>query len=296
MSHMIDRFLRYAEFERNFSAHTLRAYRKDLEEFAEFLGVRNSFRPGEVTPLKLRQFLALLRSRQSSRATIHRKLAAIRSFYRFLVRQGLAESNPAKSVSTPKMEKKLPTFLDETQVQKLLGAPKGDAFQAVRDRAILETLYSTGCRVSELVAANMDDLDLVSESLTARGKGRKVRLCPLGRCAVSALRAYLEHRKRLAERPRSDRHALFLNRAGARLSGRSVGRLLEKYIKQEGLAVRASPHTLRHSFATHLLNRGADLRAVQELLGHANLSTTQIYTHVTTERLKEVYDRAHPRA
>lgn len=296
MSHLIDRFLRYAEFERNFSAHTLRAYRKDLKEFVEFLGAQESFKPHQVTFLKLRQFLAALRSRQCSRATIHRKLAAIRSFYQFLLRQGLVESNPAKSVSTPKMEKKLPTFLDETQVQKLLGAPRGDTFLAARDRAILETLYSTGCRVGELVGANIDDLDLVGESLAVRGKGRKVRLCPLGRYAVATLRTYLDRRERLSEKPQFDRHALFVNKVGARLSGRSVGRLLEKYIKQEGIAVSASPHTLRHSFATHLLNRGADLRAVQELLGHASLSTTQIYTHVTTERLKEVYDMAHPRA
>jgi len=296
MSHFVDRFLRHAEHERNLSPHTLTAYRKDLAQFLQFLKAGAGFKPGEVTPMKVRQFLAHLRAAACSRATINRRLAAIRSFYRFLQRQELVQSNPAASLSTPKHQKKLPAFMDTSEVERLLAAPKGDSFQAARDRAILETLYSTGCRVGELVGANVEDADLIGEVLKVRGKGRKERLCPLGRFAVQAIRHYLPRREVFRPQLGFDRRALFLNKSGGRLSARSVRRLLEKYLKQAGLSHKISPHTLRHSFATHLLDRGADLRAVQELLGHASLSTTQIYTHVTTERMKRIYDKAHPRA
>jgi len=296
MSHFVDRFLRHAEFERNLSQHTLLAYRKDLKQFLDFLKTGSAFDPSSVTHLDVRRFLAHLRAGSVSRATMNRKLAAIRSFYKFLLRQELAAANPAAGLATPKKEKRLPVFLDQEEIKRLLASPKGNTFQASRDRAIMETLYSTGCRVGELVDANLEDIDLIGEILSVRGKGRKERLCPLGRFAVHAIRDYFPLRNALRIRPQFDRHALFLNKSGSRLSTRSVGRLLEKYIKTEGLSQKVSPHTLRHSFATHMLDSGADLRSVQELLGHAHLSTTQIYAHVTTERLKKVYNKSHPRA
>jgi integrase/recombinase XerC len=225
-----------------------------------------------------------------------RKLAALRTFYRYAERVGLVRRNPTLGLKTPKVGKRLPKFLEVDEVERLLMAPKGESVATLRDRAILETLYGGGLRVSELVALNEEDLRLADCAVLARGKGRKERICPIGRSASSAIVAYLVRKHRLSSRKRRDTRALFLNKNGTRLSVRSVHRVVGKYIRIAGLKIAASPHTLRHSFATHMLDRGADLRAVQELLGHENLSTTQVYTHLTTERLREVYDRAHPRA
>lgn len=293
--HPIDRFVDHLAHERQASPNTVRGYSRDLNDLAAFLGMQERFTPREVTPLEIRAFLADLQERGSSRATIARKLAAVRSFFKFLVREGRIESSPARAVKTPKQVRKLPSFLQEEEVSKLLDEPgPGDAFPA-RDRALLETLYSTGLRVSELIGLNLSDLDMVSALLRTRGKGRKERLVPVGSVAVSAIRDYLIGERRELCQGR-DPEALFLNRDGKRLSARSVRRVVQRYIQRTGLPTSTSPHTLRHTFATHLLDRGADLRAVQELLGHESLSTTQIYTHVSTERMRETYLRAHPRA
>ena len=249
-----------------------------------------------VTTAELRRYLAHLCSKDYSKATTARKLATLRSFYKYLVRTGLVEVNPVAAIRTPKQERRLPKFLDVTQVEKLLAAPPDDEMIGARDRAMLEVLYSTGMRVSELVGMDADDIDLVAGTVRLRGKGKKERLSPLGAPAIEAVRRYLELRSGERNREKFDARPLFINKLGKRLSTRSVRRKLDKYLEAAGLDPDVSPHTLRHSFATHMLERGADLRCVQELLGHQSLSTTQIYTHLTNGRLKEVYDEAHPRA
>jgi integrase/recombinase XerC len=246
--------------------------------------------------LTLRRYLAALREHEYSRATVARKLATLRSFYKYLCRIGELEENPVAAIRTPKQERRLPKFLDPTEIQALLDAPKGDDLLTLRDRAILETLYSTGMRVSELCRLDMDDVDFLGEVVRVRGKGRRERLSPIGSYAIAAIKAYLDARKLHSHVAAFDAKPVFLNRHGQRLNQRSVRRKLAKYLAEAGLDPNVSPHTLRHSFATHMLNRGADLRAVQELLGHRSLSTTQIYTHVTMRRMKDVYDRTHPHA
>lgn len=245
---------------------------------------------------QIRAFLTFLHEREYSKATAARKLATLRSFYKFCLRRGYLTTNPVATIRTPKQEKRLPKFLDVSQVQKLLTTPDDTTLLGARDRAMLETLYSTGVRVSELVALNVIDVDMPGESLRVRGKGRKERRSPIGPTAVGAIRKYLDMR---AADPRSaafDPDPLFVNKHGKRLSTRSVRRKLDKYLSICGLDPSISPHTLRHTFATHLLNNGADLRSVQELLGHQSISTTQVYTHVTTAELKKNYDESHPRA
>ena len=247
----------------------------------------------QVTPLDLRRYLADLRRAEYSRATIARKIATLRSFYKFLAREGEVQGNPVKVIRTPRLGKRLPKFLNPSDVERLLAAPKGDDLLSRRDAAMLEVLYSTGMRVSELVGLDLEDIDPLAEVVRVRGKGRRERLAPLGSYAVRALNRYLEAR---AQANVKDDRAVLVNRHGRRLNVRSVRRKLAKYLAEAGLDPGVSPHTLRHSFATHMLERGADLRAVQELLGHRSLSTTQIYTHVTASRLKEIYESAHPRA
>ncbi len=299
---LVDEFLAYLENERNFSGHTVRSYAADLAQFAAFLaGADNgdtdpavlSDRIRQATPVDLRRYLAEMRRADYQRATIARKLATLRSFYKFLARQGHVEANPVKTIRTPRQEKRLPKFLEPEEVERLLAAPQGDDLLTLRDKAILEVLYSTGMRVSELVGLDLKDVDPIGEVVRVRGKGKRERLAPLGSYALEALDRYLAAR---AGAEVHDEKALFVNRHGRRLSARSVRRKLAKYLKVAGLDPAVSPHTLRHSFATHMLERGADLRAVQELLGHRSLSTTQVYTHVTAGRLKEVYEAAHPRA
>jgi tyrosine recombinase XerC len=285
----IERFLRYLSAERNASAYTCVNYGLDLEQFFTFLG---HHRLRGVTPLDLRRFVAHLSTAQASRRTIARKLSCLRSFFRFLCREGRLSHNPAAAISTPRLERRLPTFLDEQQMRRLLEAPGTDKWQGLRDRALLETLYSTGIRVSELTGLNLEDLDEISGTVMVRGKGKKERLCPIGETALKAIRTYLAKRPKKLRVP----YALFVSQKGTRLTVRQVDRLMACYVRLAQLPSAVSPHSLRHSFATHLLDRGADLRSVQELLGHASLSTTQIYTHVTAQRLKKVYEQAHPRA
>ncbi len=244
----------------------------------------------------VRAYLTHLNDKEYSKATIARKLATLRSFYKFLVKRNHISSNPVVTIRTPKQEKKLPRFLEYEEVKRLLSTPPTNTWLGSRDRAILETLYSTGIRVSELVALNMDDIDFLGEVVHVRGKGKKERIAPIGSSALQVIQHYMEYRnKRAQNNGNFDARVLFVNKHGQRLSTRSVRRKMDKYLKMAGLDPAISPHTLRHSFATHMLNSGADLRSVQELLGHQSLSTTQVYTHLTTSRLKEVYDDAHPR-
>ncbi len=249
-----------------------------------------------VDTATVRQFLGYLAQQEYSKATVARKLATLRSFYKFCVKRGYKDANPVAPIRTPKQEKRLPKFLEVDQVKALLEAPNDATLLGARDRAMLETLYSTGIRVSELVGLNIDDVDFLGEAVAVRGKGRKERITPIGPTALSAIRKYIERRRQDSRSAHFDPQALFVNKHGQRLSTRSVRRKLDKYLTQVGLDPEISPHTLRHTFATHMLNAGADLRSVQELLGHQSISTTQIYTHLTTSRLKEVYDEAHPRS
>ena len=285
----VERFLRYLRTERNASEYTCINYTLDLKQFFGVLGHR---RIGDVTPLEIRRFVAHLSTQRQSRRTIARRLSCVRSFFQFLCREGTLKQNPATSIPTPRLEKRLPSFLDEQQIIRLLETPTTRKWQGWRDRAILETLYSTGIRVSELVGLNLQDLDEISGTVIVRGKGKKERLCPIGETALKAVRTYLRERPDKLRVP----YALFVSQKGTRLTVRQVDRLIAVYVKAAGLPASISPHSLRHSFATHLLDHGADLRSVQELLGHASLSTTQIYTHITPQRLKKVYDQAHPRA
>lgn len=302
-------FLDYLTAERNASALTIRNYRADILQFAAWLGEQNR---GAVdwTSLELyhfRRYLAHLSEKKYERASILLKLSALRSFYKFLMRRGILKTNPLAGLVRPKRGRPLPKFLSPDQVEALLAAPikiLADAkksgkkrgrplneLAALRDRAILETLYSSGLRIQELVGMNRESIDLVGETLRVRGKGKKERLCPVGAPALEAIQEYW---KKLGPRHRGD--PAFENQSGGRLTARMTQQKLKKYLIVAGLDPKLTPHKIRHSFATHLLNAGADLRAVQELLGHANLSTTQIYTHVGTEQLKKVYDKAHPRA
>jgi integrase/recombinase XerC len=292
-------FLQHLALEKNASAHTVKSYREDLTQALTFFRTRLGGRaaePRQLTPRLLRAHLAWLHEQGYARSTVARRLAAVRSFCRHLCRQGQLESNPAAGLRGPRQDKKLPHFVSREDMARLLAAPPTDQPLGLRDRALLETLYSAGLRVSELTGLNLDDLDLDGGLATVRGKGKRERLALLGPPAVEALRAWLAARPAVASGRAARLPALFANKNGTRLSSRSVGRLLAKYLNQAGLDPRTSPHTLRHSFATHLLDAGADIRSVQELLGHRSLSTTQIYTHVTTQRLRDSYHQAHPRA
>ena len=289
MQRYVDKFIRYLEIEREVSPHTTLNYRIDFKRFSRFLDKK---RLEDVDYLFLRQFLANLRHENLSRASIARILSALRSFFKFLVREQLVSTNPLAGIATPKKEKKLPVFMHEAEVLKLIDAPAGD-LQGLRDKAILETLYSTGMRVSELVGMDIDNCDIVGGVVKIFGKGKKERLALIGNSASKAINDYVRASKSIRS---LDKRAIFLSKRGKRMSDRSVRRVVDYYVKKVSLHNDISPHTFRHSFATHLLNRGADLRSVQELLGHASLSTTQIYTHVSTERMKEAYQKAHPRA
>jgi len=289
MQRYIDKFINYLKIEKNASNHTIINYTIDLKAFSLFLG---SAGIDSVDHLALRRFLAELRGRNYSKRTIARKLASLRSFFKFLYREGHIKSNPITAVSSPKLDKKLPKFLDVGKVAKLILSPDVKTPSGLRDRAILETLYSCGIRVSELVGLDIDDIDFISGVIKVLGKGRKERIVPIGDMALGSIRKYTEGMPARAK----GKKAVFLNSRDGRLTDRSVRRVVDKYIHACSIEEKISPHSLRHSFATHLLDRGADLRSVQELLGHMNLSTTQIYTHVTMERLKNVYDKTHPRA
>ena len=312
---LVRQFLDYLKLEKHFSDYTVKSYGADLIQFGQYLAGEIGRPPGApepaakltpeqldqrklaCEPLTVREFLAYLYGQNYTKSTTARKLATLRSFYKFLIRRGLLSVHPLSTIRTPKQEKRLPKCLDLEQVQKLLDAPGDADLLSARDKAMLEVLYSSGIRVSELVELELADLDLQEGVLRVRGKGRKDRLTPIGSQAIKAVQRYLELRG-ADGRAQQTGHAgrVFLNKHGEPLSTRSVRRKLDKYLVQAGLDPGISPHTLRHSFATHLLNNGADLRSVQELLGHQSLSTTQIYTHLSTGRMKEVYDQAHPRA
>jgi integrase/recombinase XerC len=323
---LIDEFLNYLRFERHFSPHTAKCYAADLHQFCEFLtGVTGGSppapgynpSPGTTTAVAtappkaqtdtrellrgvqtedVRRFLAFLTDREYSKSTTARKLATLRSFYKFCLKRSYVPANPLAAVRTPKQEKRLPKFLEENEVRKLLETPDSTGLLGARDRAMLETMYSTGVRVSELVDLNLEDIDTGSECLHIHGKGKKERITPISPTALAWIKHYMDMRRVDPRAAGFDQKAVFVNKHGQRLSTRSVRRKLDKYLQICGLDPAISPHTLRHSFATHMLNRGADLRSVQELLGHQSLSTTQIYTHVTTNRMKQAYDAAHPRA
>jgi integrase/recombinase XerC len=299
MEESLAEFLRHLALEKNASAHTVKSYREDLTQAVDFFRTRlatQTPRSQQLTTRLLRAHLAWLSEQGYARTTIARRLAAVRSWCRFLCRQGTLPANPALGLRGPRQDKKLPHFVSREDMVRLLETPPAGTPLGLRDRAILETLYSAGLRVSELTGLDVVDVELADGLATVRGKGRKERLSLLGPPAVEAIERWLLHREALAGPRAALQPALFLNKNGTRLSTRSVGRLLEKYLAQAGLDPRTSPHTLRHSFATHLLDGGADIRSVQELLGHRSLATTQIYTHVSTQRLRESYHRAHPRA
>ena len=299
MEQLLAEFLRQLALEKNASEHTVKSYREDLTQAIEFFRTRLGTpapRPEQLNTRLLRAFLAWLNEQGYARTTVARRLAALRSWCKFLCRQGILATNPATSLRGPRQEKKLPHFVAKSEMTTLLETPTTESHLGARDRALLETIYSAGLRVSEATALNLDDLDLDSGMATVRGKGKRERLALLGPPAVQAIRNWLLVRGQVAQGRAAGQQALFLNKNGTRLSSRSVGRMLEKYLAQAGLDPKTSPHTLRHSFATHLLDAGADIRSVQELLGHRTLATTQIYTHVTTQRLRDSYDQAHPRA
>lgn len=286
MKRYVDLFLRYLDVERGFSLHTIRAYRKDLEAFSEYAGSD----PGRADMMDVRGFVAEQMKSGLSKVTVGRRLSSVRSFFKFLHREGYVKTNPAKLVSSPRLPKLLPRFLSVDDVFSLIERPEGIGFIPARDRAILELLYSSGLRVAELSGLNMDDINLRESLIKIRGKGRKERIVPVGSKAVDALKSYTV--ERILRKPRDS--AVFLNKMGTRLTDRGVRRIVVKYARASLIHGRVGPHTLRHSFASHLLQGGADLRAIQELLGHSSLSTTQKYTHLDITHLMDIYDRAHP--
>lgn len=301
----IQKFIKYLEIEKNASLHTINSYKIDIRQFFDHLGDLDI---NQITPVRTRAWLARFQGRAKS--TRARKLSSIKTFFKYLVREGYVKTNPVLGISGPKRDKKLPAFLDKEQVVKLIESPKDNNLAGLRDRAILETLYSGGIRVSELVGLDVDDVDFIAEALKVRGKGKKERIVPIGRPAVSALKGYLDacgsknidtstakcRSVSTLSKPVERVDAVFSNRFGKRLTTRTVQRVIIKYTRGADLQGHISPHSLRHTFATHMLDSGADLRSVQELLGHESISTTQVYTHITPERLKKVYDKAHPRA
>ena len=308
MQKLIDDFMRHLKYERNASAHTLRNYESDLVQFYDHLapankaskdGQRREVPIGEIDNLTIREYMASLYDKQQKKSSIHRKVATLRTFFRYLCREGILENNPATLVSSPRVERKLPNHLTIEQMVRFIETPETETVLGKRDRAILELLYASGLRVSELVGLNLTDIDFENQTLRVRGKGRKVRIVPFGVHAKTALQIYLGVRGELlfeAEAEKIDPNAVFFIYQGTRITTRSVGRMLDKYVKMCADLHHISPHSLRHSFATHLLDAGADLRAIQELLGHARLSTTQQYTHVSMDKLMEVYGRSHPKA
>jgi len=295
MQEIFNRYINYLEAERNVSPYTVRNYTTDLLDFFQFLGGKGVGSLKEVDRYVVRDYLSHLMGRGLVKASIARKLSAIRSFYRYLLREEMVSISPVATTSSPKLDRRLPTFLTIEEVEKLLEAPDLSTPQGQRDRALLELLYASGLRVSELVSLNLKQVDLGSGEIRVWGKGAKERITLMGKPAARALSDYLSQgRPKLLGERKS--HTLFVNRYGERLTERMVQKILEDYASQAGMGKRVHPHMLRHTFATHLLDGGADLRVVQELLGHANLSSTQIYTHVTKSRARKIYLSAHPMA
>ncbi len=299
MRKVVEQFLQYLEAERDFSDKTLCAYQSDLRQFIAFVGdylESSAVGPQDVNQTCIRHFLGTLRRRGLQRRSVARKLASIRSFFKYLCRMKILQQNPAYGIISPKLDKRLPLFLDVEQAIRAMELPVGGDFFSRRNHALLEVLYGTGIRVSELVGLDISSVDMLSGVVKVRGKGRKQRVVPVGGKALESVREYLPWREKLLQQLARQDSALFLNRYGRRLSQRGVQRIVNQYLSMVSEQKGLSPHVLRHSFATHLLDAGADLQAVRELLGHVSLSTTQIYTHVTTDRLKKIYHQAHPRA
>src|SRR5215210_2904090 len=303
---LLAQFFEHLRYERNVSEHTLRNYASDLGQFYDYLapadaeGKRREVEVRQIDHITIREWLSSLHAAQKKKTSVARKLAALRTFFQFLVREGIVELNPAKLVSTPRLERKLPNHLSVEDAIRFIETPDTETDLGKRDRAILEFLYGTGVRVSELTKLNLRDVDFRNKTIRVTGKRRKERIVPFGAPALHALMRYLTEVRngflRNAPPAERDTDAVFLNYQGTRITTRSVGRMVDKYIDICAGIHNISPHSLRHSFATHLLDSGADLRDIQELLGHARLSTTQIYTHVSMEKLIEVYDKAHPKA
>lgn len=303
MKKAISHFLDHLAKERNLSSNTIRSYGTDLRLFLDFLTEKGISKPSEVDHLAIREFLSRLKEGDEeqagrSRVTMARKISTLRTFFRYLAGRGHVKGDPTGLIRSPRRRRKLPSYLTEEEVESLLNTPDNKGFLGVRDRALLEVLYSTGMRVGEVEGVNLEDMNLNGGYMRVRGKGRRERLAMLGPPAVASLRSYLPERSRLTQERRTGSEvALFINHKTARrLTARSIRRILKGYLVRAGLSPEYSPHSLRHSFATHILNRGANLREVQELLGHKRIATTQIYTHLDIKKLQEIYRKAHPRS
>ena len=294
---LLEKFERYISVERNLSLHTQRNYLSDLSQFIEFLKREHpKISINEIDSTIIRSYLGSL-YRKNRKSSIARKVASLKTFFRFLLKAGIVKKNPVSLIASPRLEKHVPSFLSIDEMFSLLEMPDQTNLTGLRDKAIMETLYSSGVRVSELVEMNAHDLDFNLGIIKVMGKGKKERIVPLGSKAIAALNNYLNVRSKMNKAPLSPLNPpLFLNQRGGRLTTRSVGRIINRYIEQCGVLKNISPHSLRHTFATHMLDAGADLRAIQEFLGHASLSTTQKYTHVSIDKLMEVYDKAHPKS
>lgn len=292
MDNFIKQFTKYLGTERNYSAHTLRAYKRDLAEFRDFLNSAGSAQDlNNIADSDLRRFIGLL-NKKNSKSTIERKLASLRAFFDYMQKEKIIKANPAKLIPSPKKEKKLPVFLSVDEMFKLIDQHLHGGVRGFRDKAVLELMYSSGIRVGELVNLTLDNLDIENKELKLLGKGSKERIVPVGQKAIKSLLDYLEKRELL--KPRTD--YIFINNRGTKISERSIGRIVKKFAQAASLNKNVSPHALRHSFATHLLGSGADLRAIQDMLGHSSLSVTQKYTHTSIERIMNVYDKTHPRS
>ncbi len=301
MIEYINLYIESLQVERNYSEHTCVAYRSDLEQFRQYAAARIGIQEvniGGITRLFLRDFFAQLMEHGAARKSVRRKIAALRSFFRFLVRRHILVLNPAEGLISPKLEKRLPVFIDEKSIERLFTLPDQSTAEGCRDSALLELFYGTGIRLSELIGLRLRDVDLNNRTIKVLGKGAKQRVVPIGDKALIALKRYLEHRHELytEESLVDDLEGVFLTIHGRKMYPKGVNLIVKHYLEQVSEVEKKSPHVLRHSFATHMLDRGADLRAVKELLGHESLSTTQIYTHVTVERLKKAYAQAHPKA
>ena len=294
MSEKLSKFLDFLKYEKNASPHTISAYRRDLLQFKNYLK-NKQLNLEQADNIVIRGFLAVLYEKKVKKSTSSRKLAAIRSFYQFCIQRKWMADNPAKIVATPKQEKTVPSFLTEEEMAEFLDFPRSGKVLDLRDNAMLELLYASGIRVSELIGLNFEDLNFEERLIRVKGKGKKERMIPFGKTAEERLRIYIS-RRMMINKGKIDEEALFLNYRGQRLSTRSVERTVSFYIQRSAVRRKISPHSLRHSFATHLLSRGADLRIIQELLGHESLATTQKYTHMDLKRLLEVYKKSHPRS
>lgn len=299
MEKLISAYLSYLEHERNFSQHTIVSYANDLAQYFSFLKVSfpelidNHHDTGNGV---IRVFLGLLLDSGISKKSVVRKLSTLRSFYKFLVRKKILKQNPAMNIITPKIEKKLPQFVDKASMERILSLPDVQSFDGARDSVMLELFYGSGIRRAELIGLDVDDVDIKNQTIKVTGKGNKQRIIPLTLKSKKSILMYFPYRKEIISQTGSHEHALVLNKKGSRLTPSMVGSLVKKYLSSATEIRKKSPHVLRHSFATHLLDNGADILAVKELLGHESLSTTQVYTHVTVERLKKIYQQAHPKA